>query len=204
MAEAYIAGLEKRSEAGEDITRVASVASFFVSRVDTAVDEALEEIGETGQPLRGKIAIANAKVAYARFREIFSSERWERLSKQGARVQRVLWGSTSTKNPQYPDTFYVDNLIGSNTVNTMPPATLHAFLDHGRVAPTLETNVEEARAQLARLSELGIDLNVITQKLLDDGVAAFAKSFESLMVSITEKRNQLLTDWQPSSANLGT
>ncbi|MFQ6041602.1 MAG: bifunctional transaldolase/phosoglucose isomerase, partial [Candidatus Poribacteria bacterium] len=130
-------------------------------------------------------------------------ERWERLSKQGARLQRVLWASTSTKNPEYPDTLYVDNLIGSDTVNTLPPVTLQALLDHGRVASTIETNVEEAHTQLAHLAELGVDLDAITRKLLDDGVAAFAKSFESLMTSITEKRNQLKTDWKPSLAKLG-
>jgi transaldolase/glucose-6-phosphate isomerase len=207
VAEAYIAGLEKLAEAGKNLSRVASVASFFVSRVDVAVDQALEEIGKTGQLqallLRGKIAIANSKVAYARFRKIFSGKRWERLSEQGARVQRVLWASTSTKNPEYPDTLYVDNLIGPDTVNTLPPVTLQALLDHGSVVPTVDTNVEEARAQLARLSDLGVDLDAITQKLLDDGVSSFTESSESLLSSIAEKRDQLLTDWQPLSSNLG-
>ncbi|HIE25766.1 TPA: bifunctional transaldolase/phosoglucose isomerase [Candidatus Poribacteria bacterium] len=201
VAEAYIAGLEKLAETGKEISRVTSVASFFVSRVDVAVDRALDEIGNT--ELKGKIAIANSKVAYARFRELFSGERWKHLSEQGARVQRVLWASTSAKNPEYPDTLYVDNLIGPDTVNTLPPATLQALLDHGRVASTIETNVEEAHTQLAHLAELGVDLDAITEKLLDDGVAAFAKSFESLMASITEKRNQLRTDWRPSLAKLG-
>ena len=201
VAEAYIAGLEKLAETGKEISRVTSVASFFVSRVDVAVDRALDEIGNT--ELKGKIAIANSKVAYARFRELFSGERWKHLSEQGARVQRVLWASTSAKNPEYPDTLYVDNLIGPDTVNTLPPATLQALLDHGRVASTIETNVEGAHTQLAHLAELGVDLDAITEKLLDDGVAAFAKSFESLMASITEKRNQLRTDWRPSLAKLG-
>jgi transaldolase/glucose-6-phosphate isomerase len=210
VAEAYIAGLEKLAAAGGDpstgpgrgVSQVASVASFFVSRVDSAVDRALEEIGET--KLQGKIAIASAKVAYARFREIFSDERWERLARQGARVQRVLWGSTSTKNPLYPDTLYVDNLIGPDTVNTVPPATLNEFRDHGTVAPTLEAGLEEAHAQLARLADLGIDLNGITQKLQDDGVAKFAQSFDSLMATIAEKRDRLLAGWQPLSASLGS
>ncbi len=139
VAEAYIAGLEKLAAMEAIAGRVASVASFFVSRVDTAVDRALEAVGE-GE-LQGKIAIANAKVAYARFQELFSGERWERLAAQGARVQRPLWASTSTKNPRYPDTLYVDGLIGPDTVNTVPPATLDAFLDHGTVAPTLESGL---------------------------------------------------------------
>jgi transaldolase/glucose-6-phosphate isomerase len=202
VAAAYIAGLEKLVAAGGDVSRIASVASFFISRVDTAVDQALAEV-EGGQPLQGKIAIANAKAAYARFREVFSGERWQRLVEQGARVQRPLWASTSTKNPLYPDTLYVDRLIGPDTVNTLPPATLQAFRDHGTVAPTLEAALDEARAQLDQLANLGIDLAALTQKLQNDGVAAFAKSFDSLMTSIGQKRDQLLAEWQVLSANLG-
>ena len=201
VAGAYIAGLEKLAAAGGDATRIASVASFFVSRVDTAVDQALEEMGE--KELQGKIATANGKAAYALFREIFSRARWERLVALGARVQRPLWASTGSKNPLYPDTLYVDSLIGPDTVNTLPPATLQAFLDHGRVSPTLEADLQEARARLARLADLGVDLQAITQQLLDDGVAAFAESFEALMVSIAEKREQLLAGWQLESASLG-
>jgi transaldolase len=155
------------------------------------VDQQLASMGEKGQSLQGKIAIANAKVAYARFRHIFSGERWDRLARQGARVQRVLWGSTSTKNPAYPDTYYVDNLIGPDTVNTVPPETLQAFLDHGKVAMTVESGLEEARQQVDRLSELGVDLDRVTQKLLDDGVEAFAKAFNGLMSSITERRDRM-------------
>ena len=169
VAEAYIAGLEKLAAAGGDLSRVASVASFFVSRVDTAVDRALEALESNRQPPDGKIAIANAKVAYARFREVFSGERWERLAAQGARVQRPLWASTGTKNPLYPDTLYVDALIGPDTVNTVPPATLNAFLDHGTVALTLERGLEEARDQLARLADLGVDLEAITQRIAGRG-----------------------------------
>jgi transaldolase/glucose-6-phosphate isomerase len=201
VAEAYVTGLEKLAASGGDLSKVASVASFFISRVDSAVDRALEEIGET--ELQGKIAIANAKATYARFREVFSDERWERLAVQGARVQRPLWASTSTKNPLYPDTLYVDSLIGSDTVNTVPPATLNALLDHGTVAPTLEAGLGKARAQLAQLAELGVDLKALTQKLQDDGVAAFAKSFEALMAAIAEKREQLLAGWQHQAASLG-
>jgi transaldolase len=195
VAEAYIAGLEKLTAAGGDVSKVASVASFFVSRVDTSVDRALEGHPQ-GMPLQGKIAIANSKVAYSNFHDIFSGPGWDRMAAQGARVQRPLWASTSTKNPIYPDTLYVDELIGPHTVNTVPPVTLQAFLDHGRVALTLEADLEEAHAQLARLAELGVDLDAITQKLQDDGVAAFAKSFESLMASIAEKRDRLLVGEQ--------
>jgi transaldolase/glucose-6-phosphate isomerase len=200
-AEAYIAGLEKLAATGGDPSRVSSVASFFVSRVDGAVDRALEEIGDDA--LQGKIAIANAKVVCARFREIFSGERWDQLAAQGARVQRPLWASTSTKNPTYPDTLYVDSLIGLDTVNTVPPATLSAFRDHGTVALTLEVGLEGARFQLCRLAELGVDLDVITQQLQDEGVTKFAQSFESLMASIANKRDRLQSGWRAQSANLG-
>jgi len=170
----------------------AHVASVFVSRADTAVDRALEALGsEEALSLRGKIAIANAKVIYARFHEIFGGERWSALAAQGARVQRPLWASTSTKNPDYPDTMYVDALIGPHTVNTVPPATLQAFLDHGTVALTVEEGLAEARAQLDRLAGLGIDLEAVMQQLQDDGVAAFAQSFESLLTSVGEKYARL-------------
>jgi transaldolase len=202
VATAYIAGLEKLALAGGDIGRVASVASFFISRIDTAVDNALEEIGNT--EIQGKIAIDNARIAYNRFRQIFSSERWKKLANGTARVQRPLWASTSSKNPAYPDTLYVDNLIGPDTVNTLPPATLDDFLDHGIVAATVETDVDGARMRLAELTDLGIDLNAITNKVLDEGVAAFAKSFEGLIASIAEKRERLLNDGKQVSARSGS
>ncbi len=202
VAAAYIAGLEKLALAGGDVGKVASVASFFISRVDTAVDKALEEIGNT--KIQGKIAIDNAKIAYSRFREIFSSERWKKLATGNARVQRPLWASTSSKNPAYPDTLYVDNLIGPDTVNTLPPATLEDFLDHGTVATTVETDVDGARMRLAELTELGIDLDAITNRVLDEGVAAFAKSFDGLIASIAEKRGRLLDDGQQVSARSGS
>jgi transaldolase len=202
VAIAYIAGLEKVALAGGEVGRVASVASFFISRVDTAVDKALEEIGNT--EMRGKIAIDNAKIAYGRFRDIYGVERWQELAAQGARVQRPLWASTSSKNPAYPDTLYVDNLIGPDTVNTLPPATLEDFLDHGTVAATVETDVEGARMRVAELAELGIDLDGITNKVLDEGVAAFAKSFEGLIASIAEKRRRLLDDMQQVSTSSGS
>ncbi len=201
VATAYIAGLEKLALSGGDVGRVASVASFFISRVDTAVDMALEEIGNT--EIQGKIAIDNAKIAYGRFREIFSSERWKKLATGTARVQRPLWASTSSKNPAYPDTLYVDNLIGPDTVNTLPPATLDDFLDHGKVAATVETDVDGARMRMAELAELGIDVDAITDKVLDEGVAAFARSFEGLIASIAEKRQELLDELQRVSTSPG-
>ncbi|MDH3851262.1 MAG: transaldolase, partial [Deltaproteobacteria bacterium] len=202
VATAYIAGLAKLALAGGDVGRVASVASFFISRVDTAVDKALEEIGNT--EIQGKIAIDNAKIAFSRFREIFSSERWKKLATESARVQRPLWASTSSKNPAYPDTLYVDNLIGPDTVNTLPPATLDDFLDHGKVATTVETDVDGARIRMAELAERGIDLDAITSKVLNEGVAAFAKSFEGLMASVAEKRRRLLDDGKQVSASSGS
>jgi len=186
VAEAYLSGLETRMEAGQDVSLVTSVASFFVSRVDTLVDKELAKIGNVG--LQGKIAIANAKRVYARFREIFGGPRWEKLAACGAHLQRPLWASTGTKNPEYPDTLYVDELIGPDTVNTIPPATLTAFKDHGRARETLADGIEEANRQLARLEEAGVELEVIAARLLDDGIALFAKSFDELMAGIAAKR----------------
>jgi transaldolase len=201
VAEAYISGLEDLAAGGGILSQAASVASLFVSRIDTAVDQALDSragndqsAASDAQSLKGKIAIASAKAAYGLFGEIFAGERWEQIAAQGARVQRPLWASTSTKNPAYPDTMYVDTLIGPHTVNTLPPATLDAFRDHGAVALTLETGLDEARSQLAHLANLGIDLAAITQKLQDDGVAAFARSFDSLLSSIGEKCERLRND----------
>jgi len=198
VTEAYIAGLERRAASGGDLSTVASVASFFVSRIDTAVDRALDEVqalhpdSPLPASLKGKIAIASAKAAYARFQEIFSGTRWERLAAQGARVQRPLWASTSTKNPAYPDTMYVDTLIGPHTVNTLPPDTLEAFRDHGQVGLTIEEGLGESLAQLAQLGQgAGVDLKAVTEKLQDDGVAAFARSFDSLLASIQEKAERM-------------
>jgi len=185
VAEAYISGLEKRAAAGGDLAKVASVASFFVSRVDSEVDKALATIGNSD--LQGKIAIANCKATYARFQQTFDGERWQKLAAQGAQVQRPLWASTGTKNPAYPDTLYVDTLIGAHTVNTVPTATLEAFMDHGTVAPTIEDGLAEALAQLAALKELNIDLDKITDDLQSAGVKAFADSFTTLISSIEQK-----------------
>jgi transaldolase len=188
-AEAYLSGLEKYLATGGDIAKVASVASFFVSRVDTSVDAELERLGNRN--LLGKAAIANAKIAYARFKEIFSGQRWERLAGKGAHVQRVLWASTGTKNPGYPDTLYVDKLIGPHTVNTLPPITLGAFLDHGHIASSLDSRLEQAEEEINELMKLGVDLDVITGKLEEDGVRLFSRSFESLLNSIKNKKNEV-------------
>jgi transaldolase len=186
VANAYIEGLEDFAAAGGDLSRVASVASFFVSRVDTAVDKLL-----VGRPqdaaLRGKAAIANARLAYARFQEIFAGPRWEALAAQGGRVQRPLWASTSTKDPSYPDTIYADALIGPFTVDTMPPQTVDAFRDHGHAANTVTVGVAEARAALAQLAGLGIDLDAVTQELLDAGLKSFSASFDKLLAGLAAK-----------------
>jgi len=191
VAAAYQAGLEKLAKTGPAVTgghpidKVASVASFFVSRVDSAVDKELEAIGNS--ELAGKIAIANSKMAYAEYQGILQQSRWQELAAKGARAQRVLWASTSTKNPAYPDNQYVDELIGPDTVNTLPPPTLESFIDHGRVAETLTQGLPEAEDQVVKLADLGIDLKAITQKLQDDGVIAFAEPFAKLLESIAEK-----------------
>jgi transaldolase/glucose-6-phosphate isomerase len=205
VAEAYIAGLEDRLAAGAQDLSVASVASFFISRVDTAVDRALGGIGAgatAASELKGRAGVANAKVAYARFKEIYQGERWERLETKGARVQRPLWASTSTKNPTLPDTLYVDSLIGPDTVNTIPPATLQSFIDHGTVSRSLDENVEAAEAHLGQLFDMGLDLSSITDDLQEEGVSAFARSFDALMNAIALKRERLLAGWEHISANL--
>jgi len=195
VTDAYLAGLEQLGlrgpsvRGGHPLNAVASVASFFVSRVDTAVDKELEKRGATD--LLGKIGIANCKIAYAEYRRIFSSPRWRELSAKGARPQRVLWASTSTKNPAYPDTLYVDGLIGPETVNTLPPETVKAFIDHGHAAETLTRDLEGARRQIGRLAELGIDFDAVTRRLQEEGVAAFAKPFQALLDSIEAKLKQL-------------
>ena len=189
VARAYINGLERCAEP----SKVASVASFFVSRVDTAVDRALESLGTPqAQSLLGKIAVANSKLVYDRFREIFHGEGFAALRQRGARVQRPLWASTGTKNPAYSDVMYVENLIGAETVNTLPPETLNAFKDHGRVIEnSVRDNLDEAAAALGRLNALGIDLNIITEKLQQDGVAAFAASFDALLSALEKKRQSM-------------
>jgi transaldolase / glucose-6-phosphate isomerase len=193
VVDAYLAGLEALVESGGDLTKVASVASLFLSRVDVKVDAALNEIGSPeAKALRGKIALANAKVAYQHFRKLFSGPRWEQLAAKGAYYQRPLWASTSTKNPDYPDTMYIDHLIGPHTVNTTPPETLDAFLAGDQpLTTTVEVGLAEAEDTLARLKALGIDLDEVMQALLDEGVEKFVRPFTSLMSSIEEKVRDL-------------
>lgn len=189
VAGAYLDGLEILDANGADLSRVASVASFFVSRVESDIDAALEEKGNTD--LLGTIAVANTRLAYKRFEECFSGERWQSLAEKGARVQRPLWASTGTKNVNYSDVKYVDEIIGPHTVNTMPPATKEAFSDHGTVARTIDINLEEAQAQVDKLAEIGVDYDAITQNLQDVGVVKFVQPFVSLMDSIREKTEKL-------------
>lgn len=201
VAESYLKGLERRLANHGDISKVSSVASFFISRVDTAVDQVLTSVGN--KDLKGKISIANAKIAYDTFKQIFSGSRWEKLIAHGAHVQRPLWASTGVKNPEYPDTLYVDQLIGPDTVNTLPPATLNAFRNHGSVAPTLTDELEVAQARLVKLENLGIDLKSITQKLQEKGLQAFAESFKTLMASIRQKQDFLLKEYTGYKTSLG-
>ena len=190
IAEAFLRGLERRLDAGESIERSASVASFFVSRVDTKVDAALEALGR--EDLRGRAAVANARLAYAAFQEIFAGERWERLAAAGARVQRPLWASTSTKNPDYPDTLYVDELIGPDTVNTMPDATIDAARDHATPERTIDRDLDEARRLIDELREVGVDFDDIVQRqLVDEGVKSFGESYDSLLETLSQKASEL-------------
>jgi len=189
VMEAYISGLEAY---GGDLSTVSSVASFFVSRVDTEIDQRLEAIASPeALALRGKAAVANAQAAYARFLETFSGPRWEALAARGARVQRPLWASTSTKNPAYVDTLYVDTLIGPDTVNTMPEATLDAFEDHGTLARTVDADPSGTQATLDDISAVGVDLDDVSRVLEDQGVASFAKSFDELIASLAAKSAEL-------------
>jgi transaldolase len=192
VARAYIEGLRRRHARGEEIGRVASVASFFVSRVDTKVDKRLDEIGtRAALEARGQAAIANAKLAYAAYQEIFDGEEFADLRSAGARVQRCLWASTSTKNPAYRDVLYVEELIGPDTVDTMPPETIAAFLDHGRVGRTLDRDLDGARYAIRTIEALGITMEQVTAELLEEGVASFGKSFDELIASIDSKRQAL-------------
>jgi len=199
VANAYIEALEKRLARGEDIHNIASVASFFVSRVDTLVDKHLDEKIAAADDadkaglgaLRGTIAVANARLAYAAFLELFSGPRWDKLAAAGARAQRPLWASTGTKNPAYSDTLYVDTLIGPNTVNTMPGKTMDAFIDHGTVARTVDADFEAAWNKIAALHAAGIDIKSVTDQLEEEGIASFITSFESLLAGVESKRASL-------------
>ena len=190
IAEAYLRGLERRLDIKAPVDRIASVASFFVSRVDTKVDAALE--GTDAEHLRGKAAIANAKIAYASFQRIFSRDRWEKLRGEGANLQRPLWGSTSTKNPDYPDTLYVDELIGSDTVNTMPDVTIAAARDHATPARMLDQGVDEAFEVMRSVREVGVDVDdIVTRQLVEEGVQAFADSYDSLLATLNRRAQEL-------------
>jgi transaldolase len=192
VARAYIAGLRRRREGGGDLTRLASVASFFVSRVDTKVDKELDALGTRGAlEARGKAAIANAKLAYASYQRIFGGDEFADLHDAGAQVQRCLWASTSTKNPEYRDVLYVEELIGPQTVDTMPLETITAFLEHGRLERTLDRDVDGARQAIREVEAQGIAMERVTAELITEGVASFAKSFDELISSIESKREEL-------------
>ncbi|MFA6116168.1 MAG: transaldolase [Sphingomonas sp.] len=194
VALAYVAGLEQRVGKGEAIDRIASVASFFVSRIDTKIDDAIDARVKDGdaesealKAVRGKVAIANAKLAYAWYEAFIASDRWQALAARGAMPQRLLWASTGTKNPDYPDTLYLDTLIGKDTVNTVPPKTLDAFRDHGTAAETLTQDVDGARHTLAEADRLGLDLTGVTDTLVEEGVASFSSAFDTLLGAIAAK-----------------
>ena len=195
VAEAYAAGLEERVKQGQPIDGIASVASFFVSRIDTSIDKEIDARVEKGdaeaealKAVRGKVAIANAKMAYQWYLEFLKSDRWQALAAKGAQPQRLLWASTGVKDPSYPDTLYIDTLIGKDTVNTMPPKTMDAFRDHGTAAETITQDVEGAKHVLAEAERLGLDLNGVTGKLVEEGVASFVKAFDDLLGSIAKKQ----------------
>jgi transaldolase len=191
---AFMAGLEERVQKDEPIGHIASVASFFLSRIDTKIDALLDRLEgdkEKIASLKGKAAIANAKMAYQKYKEIYASERWQILKEKGAKEQRLLWASTSTKNPNYSDVMYVDNLVGENTVNTMPPETIAACIDHCDVETRIEIGLAEAKQVLTDLTNLGIDLDQVMKELQTEGIDKFVQPFTSLMNSLTEKVNQL-------------
>ena len=198
---AYIRGLEKLAEAGGDVSKISSVASFFLSRIDSNVDARLDSKIEAGgnieklKEIKGKIAIANAKIAYQKYKEIFGSDRWKALEAKGAKVQRLLWASTSTKNPEYSDVMYVDQLVGANTVNTLPPNTIEACADHCDPANRIESNIDAAYQVIDSLkdADVAIDINEVMDELLEEGIDKFIKPFESLMASLETKVKQLAT-----------
>ena len=200
VKDAYLSGLENRVATGKEIGHIASVASFFVSRVDTNVDNRLDRVihetprqADAARGLQGKIAVANAKLAYRQFQQVFSGSRWEQLAAAGAQLQRPLWASTSTKNAAYSDLLYVDNLIGPHTVNTMPPATLEAFTDHGVVERTVDSGVDEADSAVKALAGLGVSLSEATAELEHEGVQKFADSYTELLETIKKRRSELIS-----------
>jgi transaldolase len=191
VARAYIRGIKRLVEGGGDPSGVRSVASFFVSRIDSEADRKLEELG--ADDLKGELAIANAKLAYQVYKQVFGGARWRALEEKGANKQRLLWASTSTKNPDYPDTIYVDNLVGPETVNTMPKKTIEAVMNHAEVQPTLEEGVEEAKQILQRLREAGLDYEDVTDTLEQEGIQKFADPFKELLEEIKGKGRQLVS-----------
>jgi transaldolase len=204
VAEAYLTGLEDRAAQGLPLDRLASVASFFLSRIDVLVDPTLEKLRTAGGPqsqaaaaLVGQVAIASAKVAYGIYKRIFQADRFLALAARGARPQRLLWASTSTKNPNYPDLKYVEPLIGPETINTLPPETLRAYLDHGQPASSLEERLDQAASLLQRLAEVGLDLGQVTQQLEDQGVEKFNQPYDSLMATLEGKRAEILAGKEP-------
>ena len=195
VAEAYAAGLEKRVAEGKPIDRIASVASFFVSRIDSTIDKQIDARLEKGdaeadalKAVRGKVAIANAKMAYQWYLDFLKSDRWQALAAKGAQPQRLLWASTGVKDPSYPDTLYIDTLIGNDTVNTMPPKTMDAFRDHGTAATTITADIDGAKHVLAEAERLGLDLDGVTGTLVEEGVASFVKAFDDLLGAIAKKQ----------------
>ncbi|HTW28061.1 MAG TPA: transaldolase [Acetobacteraceae bacterium] len=189
VVEAYISGLETLAKAGANVSRTGSVASFFVSRIDSLVDKKLAKTGDKAamEALRGKVAIANAKHAYERYKALFAGPRWEKLAAAGAKTQRLLWASTSTKDPAFPDTLYVVELIGRDTVNTMPPATMDAFRDHGTIkADAVEKDVDQAHATMATLAKAGISIDEVASELVEDGVKQFADAFDKLLAAVAK------------------
>ena len=191
VARAYIRGIQRLVENGGDPSGVRSVASFFVSRIDTEADKRLEELG--ADDLEGKLAIANAKIAYQIYKEVFGGSRWRSLEERGANRQRLLWASTSTKNPDYPDVMYPENLVGPETVDTMPKSTIQAVMDHAEIRPTLEEGVEEAKELLKRLREVGLDYEDVTDVLETEGIQKFADPFNELLEEIKNKGRQLVS-----------
>lgn len=199
VMEAYLSGLEDRLKMGQAIDHIVSVASFFISRLDTKADQRLNQIARAdpaqasqAAALQGRLAIASARLAYQQFRKVFNSERYQQLKEKGARLQRPLWASTSTKNPAYPDTLYVDELIGPDTINTMPPHTLAAFMDHGKAELTIEDDLPQAEKVFADLESMGISIDELTRELEDEGVKAFADAYQALLQTLEEKRWRVL------------
>jgi transaldolase/glucose-6-phosphate isomerase len=211
VVEAYLSGLEDLVARGGDPGRVASVASFFVSRIDTAVDKLIDvRLGRSGDDgerlaltgIRGKVAVANAKLAYARYKRLFAGPRWEALRARGAQTQRLLWASTGTKNPEYSDVLYVEELIGPATINTMPPATMDAFRAHGKLRASLEEDLPAAREVMATLDRLGISIDEVTDKVLEDGVRVFVNAMDKVLNAITSKRASVATSGEVSASHV--